>query len=227
MPILPPTRLEKLEFVEFHLAPWSTAGAAIGLTAAQMTALSAQTSAARTAYNAMMTAREMSENATQNFYNLCQTMVDTTADYLKTIKAYAATTNNPNVFTLAVIPPPKTPSAGPPPAIPTNVSATLQPSGSVQVSWKGKLSGGTAFSVWRKLNQPNDPFVQIATVNGATAYIDETLPAGAAGSAGTGVFYAIKAHRVGLASGLSEPAVIKLGSVIGENGGADGLKIAA
>jgi len=226
MSILPSSRIEKLEFVEAHLSPWSLSATSIGLTSSQLTALSSQTSAARTAYNAMIAARENSENATQNFYNLCQTMVDTTADYLKTIKAYAATTNNPNVYTLAVIPPPKTPSSGPPPAIPTGVAAALLPSGAVEVSWKGKLTGGTAFSVWRKFNQASDAFEQIATVNGATAFIDETLPAGAAGSAGVGVFYAIRAHRVGQASPLSEPALIRFGSVDGGES-AEGLKIAA
>ncbi len=226
MAILPPTRIEKLEFVEAHLSAWSTNAVAIGLTAGQVSALSSQTSAARAAYNAMVTAHENGKNATQNFYNICQTMIDTTADYLKTIKAFAATTNNPSVFTLAVIPPPKTPAPTPPPATPTDLVASLENLGAIRVAWKASIARGTAFSVWRKLNQPTASYEQIATVSGQTSFVDETLPAGAGGSAGTGVFYAVKAHRQGSASPFSEPVLIRFGSVDGGDGEGE-LKIAA
>lgn len=241
MSILPPSRIQRVEFAESHLEPWSEHWAAIGLSEDALSLLASRTVAARALYQAMLEAHNASKNATAAFYQACKDVTETTADALKTIKAFAATTNNPNVFSLAVIPPPKSPGrrggrggrGGPPPATPTGVSASLLPSGAIRVEWKGKLSaggGGVAFSVWRRMNTPGDPFTQLATINGGTSFIDESLPAGASGHAGQGVFYAIKAHRVGLASNLSEPALIKFGSAAAKEsgeGGEGGLKIAA
>lgn len=226
MGIMPNSYLQQLEFFEAHNVAWTAQAANIGLTTGQMTTLVSMTTAARAAYNAMQVQHENARNSTQQWYDAIAPLREKGADYLKTIKAFAATTNNPSVFTLAVIPPPKTPAAGPPPAIPTDLQAALLPSGAVQISWTGKLSGGVAFSVWRKFNQPADAYVQIATVNGTTAFVDETLPAGASGSAGTGVLYAVRAHRVGQSSALSEPALIRFGSVDGADS-QEGLKIAA
>ena len=47
----------------------TTNAVAIGLTTAQMATLSAQTSAARTTYNAMVAANNAARTATQGFYN--------------------------------------------------------------------------------------------------------------------------------------------------------------
>ncbi len=90
-----------------------------------------------------------------------------------------------------------------------------------------RRANGTAFSVWRKINISGQSFEQIATVSGKTTFVDETLPAGAGGSAGAGVLYAVKAHRLDEASAFSEPVLIRFGSVDGSVGGEDGLKIAA
>lgn len=225
MAILPDSRIKRVEFFESKISPWTSNAVAIGLTAGQATVLSTQTLAARAAFNAMITAQEASKNATQAFYNACQTMTDTGADYLKTIKAFAATTNNPNVFTLAVIPPPKAPTPTPPPATPTDLIATLENLGAIRVSWTASVARGTAFSVWRRLNLTGRSYEQIATVSGTTSFLDETLPAGASGSAGSGVLYAVKAHRLDQASAFSEPVLIRFGSVDGGDGVA--LKIAA
>jgi len=232
MSILPPSRIARVEFAESHLEPWSEHWEAIGLSEDALSLLASRTVAARALYQAMLEAHNASKSATAAFYQACKDVTETTADALKTIKAFAATTNNPGVYSLAVITPPKSPGrrGGQPPITPTGVSASLLPSGAIRVAWKGRLSvagGGVAFSVWRRMNTPGDPFTQLATINGGTSFIDESLPVGASGHAGQGVFYAIKAHRVGLASNLSEPALIKFGSVVKGAGGGDGLKIAA
>jgi hypothetical protein len=151
------------------------------------------------------------------------------ADYLKAIKAYAATTNNSGVYALAQIAPSKapTPTPTPPPAVPTDLVASLENLGAIRVSWTASIARGKAFSLWRKLNISGQSFEQIATVSGTTTFVDETLPAGAGGSAGAGVLYAVKAHRLDEASPFSEPVLIRFGSVDGSAGGEQGLKIAA
>jgi len=226
MAILPDTRLARLEFFEAHSGAWTTHAANIGLSISQMTTLVSLITAARSSYNASQVQREASRAATQTWYDNLDALSDKGADYLKAIKAYAATTGNPGVFGLAQIPPPKAPSPTPAPSTPTNLTATLRFDGAIQLSWKASIANGTAFTLWRKLNLTGQAFEQIATISGETSFVDATLPAGAQGSAGPGVFYQVIAHRLGQSSPPSEPAIIRFGSVDGGNG-EEGLKIAA
>lgn len=228
MAVLPSTRLEKLEFVEAHITPWTSGAVSIGLTAGQMSSLSTQTTASRAAYNAMLAAQQASKNATQFWYNTCQTMVDTTADYLKTIKAFAATTNNPNVFTIAQIPPPKTPSASPPPATPTGLAATLLNNGAVRLSWTAKVGDGMAFEVWRRLGNQS-AFSLVGVASASKTFDDTTLPVGV--SSASGVLYRVRATKLGMFSDFSEPINVQFGVEGGGDGvggeGSQGLQIAA
>jgi hypothetical protein len=227
MSILPPSRLEALEFFEAHNSAWVLQSQNIGLSASMMTTLVSLTTAARAAYNANQIQRDAAVNSTQAWHDAYDALREKGADYIKAIKAYAATTNNPNVYTLAVLPPPKAPSPTPAPAMPLNLSATILNTGAVELNWKASVALGTTFSVWRKFNTPGEPFVQIGLASSVTSFVDQSLPVGAAGNAGTGVFYQVQAHRLGLESPASEPVLIRLGSVEGEGGGDESLKIAA
>lgn len=222
MPILPSSRIDRLEFFEAHLGPFSTNAVAIGLTSAQVATLSSQTSAARAAYQAMLAAHNAAKTATQGFYNACGIMTETGADYIKTIKSFSATTNNPNVYQLAQLPPPKAPSVQPPPATPSSLTATLLNNGAVQLDWQGNIKGGVACSVWRKLASEAN-FIQVGMVTGERRYVDSNLPVGAA----SGVQYQVQAHRTGQNSEFSEPIAVRFGSVGDEAGGDGELKIAA
>lgn len=227
MSVLPESRLDQLQFFESHVSVWGSAPpTALGLTASQVAALGALTSAARTAYTQMQAQHQAAKASTGTWYDAHDLMRNMGADLIKVIKAYAAATNNPGVYNSAQIPAPKSPTPTPAPSTPTNVVASLQFSGAIGLSWTSSVANGTAFSVWRKLNQSGQAFEQIATVSGTTEFVDQTLPAGAGGSAGNGVLYAVQAHRLGLSSELSEPALIRFGSVDGESGGEE-LKIAA
>ena len=228
MAVLPETRLQQLQFCELHNPIWTSAGPSIGIPTGSMTALVTLTTAARASYTAMLAAQEASRSATQAWYDNHAAMRDKVADYIKTIKAYAATTGNPGVYTSAQIPVPKAPAPTPPPATPLNLSATLLNTGAVQLDWTASVAMGTSFTIWRKFNTPGEPYLQIGLASSVTTYIDQTLPVGAAGNAGTGVFYQVQAHRLGLASPASEPVLIRIGSVEGSGGGGDeGLRIAA
>jgi hypothetical protein len=222
MPILPSSRIERVEFFESRMSQWSSAATQIGLSTSLMSVLSAQTSAARAAYQAMVAAHNAAAAATQGFYSACATMTETGADYIKTIKSFSATTNNPGVYQIAQLPPPKTPSVQPPPATPANLTATLLNNGAIELAWEGAIKNGVACSVWRKLNSEAN-FTQIGMVTGEKRYIDANLPIGAA----SGVQYQVQAHRTGLDSEFSEPIAVRFGAA-SENGESEGdLKIAA
>jgi hypothetical protein len=225
MAILPDSLLSQLEFFETRNPEWAAAPANLGLSASQMSSMIALTTAARASYTAMQVARAESTNATQAWYDNQEAMRVKGADLIKVIKAFAAATNNPGVYTAALLPPPKSPSPLPPPATPTSLTATLLNNGAIKIEWKASIEG-TSFGVWRKLNLTGQAYEQVGIVTGVRTFTDATLPAGGLGSAGPGVFYQVQAHRGGLTSEFSEPVNIRFGSVDGESGGEE-LKIAA
>lgn len=151
MPILPQSDLQKVEFMEAHLALWTTNAVAIGLTTAQVTAMSTATTAARTGYNGQQSAHAAAKAATANFHNLTRTLSDLASDAIKAIKLKAAQGNDPNVFVLANIPAPLPPSPPPPPEPPTDLVADPNADGTITLKWKGSVANATFFSVWRKL----------------------------------------------------------------------------
>ncbi len=180
MPIVPPTRLEKIEFYENHLPPWQTNAEAIGLTAAQLAQLSAKTAAARVAWQAQQQAFEAARGATQDFYAAVSAMQKLGAECLRSIKYRAESTDNPNVYTLAQIPPPAPPAPAPPPGTPYKFTLGLLPTGALSIKWKcDNPSGtnGTIYEVERRTGQDPGPFTPIGST-GSRSFVDETLPAG-------------------------------------------------
>lgn len=154
MPILPDSKLAQIEFFEAHIAVWTANAAAIGITVPNVTVLSSNTIAARTAYNAAQVARQASKAATTTFNNAHAPMRDLGGDLIAMIKAFAETTNNPAVYAVAQIPPPAPPQPAPPPAQPTDLAATLDTFGVLTLTWKSVPKGPTSgifFFVERKV----------------------------------------------------------------------------
>ncbi len=226
MSVLPESRLQVLEFCEAHNPVWNAAPPpSIGLTPAAMTTLVSLTTAARAQYTAMVAAHQASKNATQAWYDAQEAMRDKASEYVKTIKAFAGTTGNPNVFTPSMIPPPKSPTSATAPATPTSLSATLLNNGAIQLDWKANFSNGVVFTVWRRLGTEQN-MEQIGTVSGARSFSDAALPVGS--QSASGVWYQVRAERLGLFSDFSEPIFVRFGAVAGDSSaGEEGLKIAA
>jgi len=66
---------------------------------------------------------------------------------------------------------------------------------------------------------------QIGTVSGAKSFIDSSLPVGI--DTASGVWYQVRAERVGLVSDFSEPIFVRFGAIGTPNDGEGELKIAA
>lgn len=198
MAILPDSQLGKLAFFEAHVPVWAAAPTTIGLTAGQVTSLNTATTAARSAFDASIAAREAAKAATANQHNKIDAMTAIGTDLLKIIKAYAAVQNDPNVYVLAQIPAPSAPTPAPPPEAPTDLTASMTPDGAIRLKWKGTLAYRQFFSLWRQT--PSDAFPeQIASV-AAKEYIDVTVPRGL-----TQVTYTARAHRD---SAVSDPCPV-------------------
>lgn len=207
MAILPDSKLARVEFFEAHIAAWVTGAGtnSIGLSVAQTTALNTEITAARAAYDAMIIARDAAKSATQAFYNAEAEMSELGSALIATIKAFAEATANPNVYVLAQIPPPATPSSAGAPTNPTDLGAFLENDGSVTLTWKGSLSHGQCFSIWRQLHGTSE-WAPVGFLR-AKKFTDNSVPQGIVAAT-----YQIKAHRGTQISAGSEPVTVLFGS---------------
>lgn len=223
MSVLPVNALEQIQFCENHLAPWGNEPASIGLTATQVTALTNVTMQARQAYNDAQTARLASKAATTTLNSRVAAMRAQASDLIRQIKAYAQLQNNPAaVYADAQIPEPAAPAPLPAPGKPQLFTVTLNPDGSVNLSWEAEnsaASSGAFFSVSRKL-PGQSAYVPIGGTSGSTiesrraSFTDYTVPASAAG---TGASYIVQGYR-GTRAGTPSDAVIVQFGVDGAGG---------
>ncbi len=227
-PVLPDSMKSSLEFLESIIDDWAANAAAIGLTPTQVTGLTTRLTNARAKLDAATAARLDSKSATEDWHNAFDSMDAMARDLILTIKAFAATTNNNGVYSLAHIPAPASPSPLGPPAVPTDVSAQLDAAnGNVMLSWKGSLFGGTQFVVERSVTPASSgesaaqagPWINMGSTVEKT-FTDEAVPAGTAVAA-----YRIYAQRSSGTSAQTQPVSI----IFASQGGTQNaqLKIAA
>ena len=217
MSVLPNVLIDQIQFCEAHAPVWALAPTAIGLTAAQVTALSTATAAARKSYNDAQAAREASKAATMTQNTNVTTMRVQAADLIRQIKAFAELQANPGaVYATAQIPPPAAPTPAPAPGKPSDFNVSLEPDGSVTLSWSATdsaASGGAFFMISRRLPGQTG-FVGIGGAPGSTAesrrasFTDATVPASAAAQ---GAQYIVQGFRGTRAGEASDAVVVQFG----------------
>ncbi|MFZ2875058.1 MAG: hypothetical protein WAZ94_11325 [Phycisphaerales bacterium] len=185
MGVVPDTRLGKIEFYEAHAlagGPWAVNAAAIGLTPAAVTTLGTLTTAARSAFNAAEAARQAAKAATQNFYDKVRAMHSgpgAGADMIDTIRLFAETKNDPNVYVLAQIPPPATPGTTPPPGTPFEFTVGLLQNGALELKWKCNNPSGTVGTIYEVKRSIGGGAMTFVGASGVKTFTDDTLPNGA------------------------------------------------
>lgn len=210
MAVMPKSRIDRVEFFEARLAQWAGSAAAIGILPAQAAQIATMTNAARATFNAQQTAANASKAATASFHVKADEMAEFGADLIKTIKAFAETTNNPNVYALANIPAPAAPTPAGAPTAPTALDATMNADGTITLKWKGLLEARQFFSIWRQLPGQNAP-TQIGSI-AAKSFVDTSVPRGL-----SQVVYSVRAHRDTLVSEPSDNIVVYFGAVSGSD----------
>lgn len=100
------------------------------------------------------------------------------SDLVKTMRAFALKTDNPDVYATAQIPPPAPPSPVGPPEQPTELSASVLLPFGIGLTWKGSVASGAYFGVFRKL--PGETSFSLIKTTGDKNYNDSALPAGVA-----------------------------------------------
>lgn len=220
MGIVPETRLGKIEFYEAHTlagGPWAANAANIGLTPAAVTALGTLTTQARAAFNAAEAARQAAKTATQNFYDKVRAMhsgAGAGQDMIDTIRLWAESKNDPNVYTLAQIPPPATPGTTPPPGTPLDFTVGLLQNGALELKWKcNNPSGtqGTVYEVKRKDGSGAGGAFNYVGSTGVKNFTDETVVSGTAS-----VTYQVTAIR---STQRGNPAQFTVSFGVGGGGG--------
>ena len=208
---LPSERRPALEWLEGHIVGWNTNFASIGLASAQVIDLAQDIANTRGSFTTVQTSRAGTTADTQDWYAKIDALHKKAAGLITTIKSFAATSgNSAAVYVAADMTPRSGPTPTPAPDQPDSVLATLQPNGTVTVSWDGKGPGGTVYQVYRKLVTDAN-FSLIGTV-GATnkEFNDPTVPSGIASA-----MYQIRAQHGEKFSIFSASTSVIFGTVQG------------
>lgn len=222
MATLPRSKSDTIAYLESRIATWVTEAANIGLGVDQASDLNLAVVAAAGALDAAEQARAASQAATVTYDAAYAEMRALAGAAIKSIRAYALTTDDPSaVYATAQIPPPAPPQPIPAPAAPTDITFELQSTGAIMLRWKAPqpAPGAEVFtSVSRKL----DGQTGFTTVfdTGAKEFLDDTIPPGTAN-----VQYVLRAKRGSQVSAPSSVITIYLGAA--GNDGVQGLSIAA
>lgn len=182
MGVVPNNRVGKIEFYEAHTAPWAANAVAVGLTVSSVTALTTATTNARKAYNDHLAAQEAAKAATNAFYDKVRLMhaaPGAGADMIQTIKTFAQTTNNPNVYVLAQIPPPAAGGTTPPPGTPFDFTVGLLQDGSLELKWKCSNPSGTVGTIYEVKRQIGGGAMTFVGATGVKTFTDDSLPSNA------------------------------------------------
>jgi len=200
------TKRERLQWIEARIDQWQQNQAQIGISVQQITNLKTLVGSASATFTAAEFARAAAKNATRDFYEAFNDMSGPTRDLIATIKAFAETTNNPNVFSLSSIEPPAPPTPATAPTNPFDVSGSVSPTGNATITWDADRSGastGIFFMVERK--RGNEATFSIIGGTAEKAFLDVD-PRFATGT----VQYRVKAQRGSLSSNWSVPIAFSI-----------------
>lgn len=236
MPIIPTDREQAIQFCEQHIQPWTTNAVALGITAANVAALNTAAQAARAKLNAAKVSRQVSRAATEDYYAHVAAMRTQAADLVATIKLRAETNDDPNIYTLAQIPPPAAPQPLPAPGTPQNVTFVLTSGGALAIRFTAQnaaASTGAMFNVSRRLgNDASMPFSPIGATPGTRGgrgagagartieFADTTLPLGT-----QQVSYIIQPQRAGRIGTPTDILSVQFGVGMGGGGASSGMTV--
>lgn len=182
MRTVPQTNLARIEFYEAHIEPWAADPAAIGLTPDSVAALETRIAAARAAYDAHQAAQFAAAAAALDYRLKAEALhadPGAGADMIQSIKNFAQSTDDPNVYVRASLPAPPVPGRVPAPGTPYAFRFTLHQTGELTLTWKCKNpAAGTTYEIRRSV-QGCHAFTFLAT-SGRRRFTDRTLPAGSA-----------------------------------------------
>jgi hypothetical protein len=185
---VPVANQDAIDFFANRIGDWAKGPAAIGLTSSQIDEINLRLAEAQARLAEAHTARIAAQTATLALSDAMRSLRGFGGDLVKTIRAFAETTEDPGVYTASSIPPVAEPTPSGPPEQPTHLSARLLSPFGLAIAWKGSASQGTYFGVWRRL--PGETSDTLIATRKTKSFEDRTLPPGTAAAS-----YTITAHR--------------------------------
>ncbi len=225
MRLVPNSRAARIRFYQVRLGPWASNAAFIGLSADSVNHLIDLTEAARVAAFEHRAAQQAARAAAQRFRDAVDAMhagPGAGADMIDAIRNHAESTDDPAVYTAALLPKPDTssrPGSAPPPGKPTRIEAELLQTGAITLRWKctnPKGTQGTVYLVQRQRGGKGP--LETLGIASKKRFTDETIPVGGGDPYGM-VLYHITAIR-SAKRGITATQPVQLGV----GGGADGAK---
>ncbi len=206
---VPETQQDAIDFFATRIGDWAKGPAAIGLTSDQVTEVQSRLAEVQARLVEAHAARIAARRSTLALNDAMRNLRSFGGDLVKTIRTFAETNNDPSVYSASGIPPVADPTPAPPPAMPTQVRATITALGTISIEWRGRRSGGVQFIVERRdtpVNAPPGPWRFVA-VTPANETDDDTVPPGLAS-----VAYRVWAQSPAGASDASNPAALAFGN---------------
>lgn len=207
MPLVPQTKTGALSFFQSRLAAWSDDPAAVGLSPQQVADITAATSAAQDSLIAAQQVSNAARSATATNDTDIADMRAVGSGIIATIRAFAKTSGDPEVYALADIPAPKARTPAGTPDAPTLVRGAIDSCGAVELRWHGSLAYHAFFEVYRMFEGQRE-WTLLASV-GAKAWTDATIPPGSTSA----ISYFVQARRGELRGEPSAPITIRMGVV--------------
>ena len=153
MRLVPKRQQDKLAWCRTRVGPWTANAQAIGTTDDMVAAFADEVEAARVALARAAAARDEARNAALAARIAVARMDKRAAGIVLQVRVRAETTHDPNVYALASIPAPATPSPVAPPGAPTGFTVELLGDGSFTIAWKCRHPAGSKhvlYEVWRR-----------------------------------------------------------------------------
>jgi hypothetical protein len=218
---VPTTKRDMLPWARTHRDQWVENFAEIGLSEAQSVLFKGLVDQFVATAGAAETARQASLDATEADDNAYTAVRSMAGAFVRIIKGYAESTNNPEVYALAGIKANAGPGSLPAPVPPAQLSLSLNGDGSFQLKWKVTQPAGVTgvtYQVYRKL--PGDAEAIFVGNSTKKSFKDATVPFGA-----DGVTYLIQPVRGGVVGDISNQFTFQFGT--GGGGGLADVKLAA
>jgi hypothetical protein len=191
MSVVPRKDLEAVQFCENHVAPFTANATAIGTSSATVSDFATKTAAARTAYDAAQAAADAAKNAYLTYHNAVEAMRIAVAGIILQVRAKAETSADMDIYALASLPAPATPSTVGAPGTPEALKVTLKPNGTLEMSWKCSNPTnctGVIYQIYRKIESTGA--YEYLGGTGEKKFTDLTLPSGL-----TQVLYQVQGTR--------------------------------
>jgi len=211
--LYPDTKDGKVAYFQSKIAPWTASATTIGTTTAAVTAMDAKVTVAQDKLAAQVAATQLAKAATAAADDAIEALVLAGGNIIADIRAAARNSADPaNIYELAQIPAPATPTPVGELGKASNFGVTLLETGELDLSFKctnPRAATGTFYTVWRRIGNVG-AFICLGGCGSEKKFLDSSVPAGSAS-----VTYKIQATRSG-STGPWAQFVVNFGVDMGE-----------